>query len=271
MAKILDVKTLSQRDNRWKAQKLGNSNSSIGDYGCVLTSVAMFIQYVLKNDILPPDLNRMMTDNGGYDKDIWQWTALTKIYPEVRFDGRKDYYNVSADIPLIKSYIDKNLPVVVLLDFDRGKAGVQDHFVLVVGYTDNDLIINDPWYGDRIELRKRYGNQDPKVTLLGARLYSATSVSSPDWANGVKEVFVAEGYTYPETYPDVVKVLLNDHKALLETEGKFNELRHQIEELNNKITKLESEKQKLEKIMQPSREIAENFKKLLEQVNNYKE
>ena len=34
---------LSQQDPRWKSLPLGNSNLTIGSYGCALTSVAMYL------------------------------------------------------------------------------------------------------------------------------------------------------------------------------------------------------------------------------------
>lgn len=233
MKKIEGIKLISQRDQVHASKKLGNSSLTIGSDGCVLVSATMLVNKVLNLNETPVSLNQKMVDNGGYSGALWVWSALSKVFPQIIFDGRRDPIGVPADIVEIRGYIDRDIPVIIMVDFDRGKDGVQQHFVLVIGYTDNDLVVADPWYGDEVYLRARYGNQDPKVTVLGVRLYGTVAPLpvGTDWIAGVKAAFEAEGYVYPLAYPETVKILLEDHKRVFDLDKIISELRGQVSSL----------------------------------------
>jgi len=54
------LQPLGQRDPRWKNMKLGRTNLTIGDYGCLITSLAML------KGTTPDKINRLLTRNNGF-------------------------------------------------------------------------------------------------------------------------------------------------------------------------------------------------------------
>ena len=70
---------LIQNDLKWKNEKLGKSKYTIGDSGCVITSLCNCAN-LYGGDITPDELNRMLIDINGYTKDgDLYWNCAEKI------------------------------------------------------------------------------------------------------------------------------------------------------------------------------------------------
>ena len=54
------LQVLGQRDPRWKNMRIGNTNLTMGDYGCLVTSLAML------KGTTPDKVNRALTKNNGF-------------------------------------------------------------------------------------------------------------------------------------------------------------------------------------------------------------
>jgi len=174
----IKVERLSQRDWRWSWRRLGNSSSSIGGFGCYLTSLAMFMQakgfaYGV------PELNEKLKKMGGFSKDLIVPDGVLNILgPQWKFE-RKDWEKTKANINVIKELIDSGYPVITKVDFNPNTKNIEGHFVLVTGYVlENnkivDLIANDPWTGLEIEICKVYPYlklRTPETAVLGIRIY----------------------------------------------------------------------------------------------------
>ena len=130
------MENLSQRDSRWKDIKIGNSTSSIGNYGCTITAIAMLA------DTTPDVVNAFLTAVNGFsvDRIIWNKINETKLgltFPDM---GRQYAYNDVA----VREAIEKNSGCLVEVDFDGVVATPSDrHWVLYIG---NHQLI-DPWDG----------------------------------------------------------------------------------------------------------------------------
>lgn len=127
---------LSQRDSRWKDIKIGNSTSSIGNFGCTLTCIAML------SGTTPDVVNAFLTAVGGFlvDRIIWSKLNETKLgltFPDM---GRQYVYNDVA----VREAIEKNGGCLVEVDYDGVVSTPSDrHWVLYIG--NHNLI--DPWTG----------------------------------------------------------------------------------------------------------------------------
>jgi hypothetical protein len=130
------MENLSQRDARWKDIKIGNSTSSIGNYGCTITAIAMLA------GTTPDVVNAFLTAVNGFlvDRIIWSKLNETKLglhFPDM---GRQYIYNDVA----VREAIEKNGGCLVEVDYDGVVATPSDrHWVLYIG--NHNLI--DPWTG----------------------------------------------------------------------------------------------------------------------------
>lgn len=74
---------LSQNDTRWKNDKLGTSDSSIGGWGCALVSCCIAARYY-GHDILPNALD-ILLEPYYIDTNLMNWYGLTKIFSDITF------------------------------------------------------------------------------------------------------------------------------------------------------------------------------------------
>lgn len=156
---ILPIKPLSQRDPRWNKQRLGTVNgTTLGSHGCVVTSMAMLSSYY-NHPILPNQLDDILTDRSlYYDGNLFVNDSITKVFPDIKFDKVVWCETTPAPIAEIKKYLDAKKPVVVALI----NQGIR-HYVLAVGYEGNQIIVNDPWQGDTINIKDRWGDSASKI------------------------------------------------------------------------------------------------------------
>lgn len=171
----------SQRDVRWAGQRLGTvDGATLGKYGCYVTAQAMSAtNYGI--DVTPAHLDDTFTANmshpfsaGGYvDGDLCWDGMLSKVYPDIfNFVGVYHCENIVCDLNQLKEYDAYGKEAILEVDFDHNPGnGVQTHFIRLYAYNGGDLIIDDPWYGDRVKFSSRYG--DPRSTIQKAVFYTA--------------------------------------------------------------------------------------------------
>ena len=135
----------SQRDPRWAKEKLGESQLTVGRFGCTTTALSMLSSYFgcLR---LPSELAH---DVHNYTKGglvIWQNLTFDKM----KFAGREYQRNDEK----IREYL-KDSDKAVIFE-------VNDHSHWVVGVkptlVGNDYVIVDPWDGLKKTLKKSYRN-----------------------------------------------------------------------------------------------------------------
>lgn len=123
----------SQRDNRWKDEKIGNSNSSIGNYGCTITCIAMLAE------ITPSEVNKRLTGVNGFLYDLVIWTKIEEAIPWLKFEFRGWTYDNSK----VTQAIENNGACLVQVDWDGSPRTTRKHWVLFIG----DKKMQDPWTG----------------------------------------------------------------------------------------------------------------------------
>jgi hypothetical protein len=135
----LAVPSFRQGDDRWRHDRLGPSNDSMGAAGCAVTSTAMVLaSYGF--DVDPQRLNQFLTDHGGYTPQGWlYWESAAEYDPgKVR--------KVYEDLPsyeLIDDNLARGNPVIVRLRLPSGIT----HFVVIAGKEGFDYLTRDPGAG----------------------------------------------------------------------------------------------------------------------------
>ena len=137
---------LEQDEPRWSFVTLGNTNMTIGEYGCLVTSLSMLSYWY--GDYFRPDeiANKsLFTEQGWY-----LWKSGDGYLP---FDFKYRYY--SRDMTKIKSilYSEDNAVIV------RVSAYGAYHWLAVIGFDDisGQLIGADPLDGGPSFIEKEYG------------------------------------------------------------------------------------------------------------------
>ena len=166
-ATMLAIKPLSQRDTRWASHKLGYSYYTIGGYGCLITAISMILNWYGKSTD-PAQLNDALVRVGGFTGANLYWNAIAQVQPDVYLAKAIDCYYIPAPLHEIDALLADDVPVLVHVDFTPGGA-VDQHWVLIVGKSGDDYIINDPWTGEQGSFRTRYG--DPARWIFRIRAY----------------------------------------------------------------------------------------------------
>lgn len=117
------MKYYSQRDPKWANLKLGNSNSTIGRYGCFLTSLAMLAE-------IPPDqANEKLKKEGAFSKDL------------IISDKAADALGLEYSPPARSAHFVPYYDCIAEVDFNPATARKEQHFVVYL--TDGRIV--DPW------------------------------------------------------------------------------------------------------------------------------
>jgi len=95
---------------------------------------------------------------------LWQ-----KI-PNWENGGRFYCENTAAPMDKIKAKINSGYPVLLNVDL-VGNDNKPDHWVLGVEVQGDNIVVNDPWYGDRQLITKRYG-KSASVAILGGSYFN---------------------------------------------------------------------------------------------------
>lgn len=149
---INTIKYLSQQDPRWRDIKIGNSQYTVGNYGCALTCISMVSDYFgCFQDPGQLAVNPKVAPDGSVN-----WTTLD--FPNFSFryaDGNLFSSKFSPDNEMLKSYLDNNgkggdRACIIQLVITPYKNGTPfTHFLLGLWALPetNDIMVIDPWDG----------------------------------------------------------------------------------------------------------------------------
>jgi hypothetical protein len=174
MMQILDAPIYSQRDPQWSAEHYGLPQaaraSMIGAYGCGITCVAQKLT-LLGFATTPLQVQQRLAAQRGFRSGgTWNfidWSRVPIAFPQLKYLGRHD---VQGNGPAPQRIMDAiNLRVqlndftIIYVDAQRYQAGLQQHFVLVVGVMESGaLIVANPWSGQMQDLRP-YADTDAQA------------------------------------------------------------------------------------------------------------
>ena len=183
-----NIASISQHDEKWWRKHLGTSNVTIGTAGCLLCCSTIVCRFYGK-DTWPDELNERMKEVGGYwDGNMWVWTALSKIYPDIGHKETINCYNSSAPLDKIRKRLDEGHPVIVMTF-----VGKITHYVLIFGYDDKGFYTCDPNKGDVVLFTDRFG--DPARYIYKIDFYDGPlreenppeESQEPDSCKGLRE------------------------------------------------------------------------------------
>ena len=132
----------NQNDEKWSNDLLGNTKESLGNIGCLVSSIAMNLSYY--NIIIDPKkLNQKLQKIDGYTKDGWLiWDKLKDAtenrininFPKLSHKSIDELLLAKTPV-LAKIFIDKRIP----------------HWVLIVGKKEGKYLIYDPLKSDTLK------------------------------------------------------------------------------------------------------------------------
>lgn len=131
-----------QDDKRWETTKLGTSQDTIGQSGCLLTCFTMIAENCGHPEI-PPTLNRKFIDRGLYlNQCLLGAGTISTLYPDIVYGGDFAFNNDQ-----VKEWL-TNYNIIFKLDYDSNpNDGFQTHFVLL-DRVDTEIYLHDPIWGD---------------------------------------------------------------------------------------------------------------------------
>jgi len=252
----LPILPISQKDSRWGRKQLGTGAGTISNYGCLLTCHAMLLTYY-GHEFLPDVLNEVYKTKNVFDLgNLINFWAAANVFGDITADEFYCCYGTPCDLSKIDKHLEQRKPVIALVDFSP-TAGVQTHFVLIIGKADDGAYhICDPWHGDEQFFHARYG--DPARFIYGLRLYngqpkngasdedkisdltdSLTSCNE-DLAKKAKEVsgLTVELETQERDNKDLSSQLLEARSARDKTLWEKDQLEAKNKTLNEEIEKL---------------------------------
>lgn len=177
-------KAISQRDPRWKDEKLGfDTKVVIGTHGCALACLTMLVNGYGFNET-PSSMNRKLKDMGsgnGFVGSLIVWAGLTRAFPGILFRRIVVSRDQPASLGPINASLDAGQALVVEVD-QSPEPGLQNHWVVLYARQGNDYLMLDPWPqppdNGPVTLASRFGHgRDPRDYITAAVWYEAIGVS----------------------------------------------------------------------------------------------
>ncbi|MCS7024397.1 MAG: peptidoglycan-binding protein [Bryobacteraceae bacterium] len=142
------VPFFTQFDCAWGARNLGNANRTLAQAGCAISSIAMVLKFYGR-DMDPGKLDAYLDANQGYVGNCVVWDKAFKAgekagSPKLKVT-QSNYTNQQHFSEVLDTRLAKNWPTVAQVDYGTDNDTSGDHFVVVVGRSqDGYYIINDP-------------------------------------------------------------------------------------------------------------------------------
>lgn len=138
-----------QRGATWSSVRIGNTSSTIGDIGCLVTSVAILIQ---KAGVAPPTITpfnpgtfvEALNKNGGFDSGgNLQYAPINKVVPDFKYIGNVSLRNKTREekLALITQYFNQGYYLTVEV---KGATEGNQHWVAIIGIDGNNIKMVDP-------------------------------------------------------------------------------------------------------------------------------
>jgi hypothetical protein len=140
---MFKTQNLYQNDEKWKSIKLGNSNETIGSWGCLMTSATMMLNGIGYNET-PDSVNEKMKKAGGFQSALFIPSVMPLIWPNCAYRDMQPCENSPAPLSQIDAAVAAGKPVILQVDWNK-QAGIQTHFVLVKDKRGNDYVLYDPY------------------------------------------------------------------------------------------------------------------------------
>ena len=137
-----------QGDSTWSNIKIGNTNSTIGQIGCLVTSIAILIEKSGINTTISPfnpgTFVEALNKNNGFDSDgNLQYAAVSKAVPGFSYAGNVNLRGKSRSekIALITQYFNQGYFITAEV---KGATQGNQHWVAITGVDSVNVMMVDP-------------------------------------------------------------------------------------------------------------------------------
>lgn len=140
--------TWRQSGASWSNIRIGNTTSTIGQIGCLVTSIAIIIEKSeVENKLVPFNpgvfVEELNKNNGFDDKGNLQYSAISKVVPNFKYMDTVDLRNKSKNekFSIIKKYIEDGYYLTTEV---KGATAGNQHWVAITDVEGNNIYIVDP-------------------------------------------------------------------------------------------------------------------------------
>lgn len=140
-----NITFMLQDDTTWAKKKLGASQSTLGGSGCLLTCIAVSMNYLdSSNMCTPASVNDSLLVKDGLTKNgLVIWSKIQSTFSSFTYS----YSNSVTSDDITSDLQHGLLPIVGV-----GQNGIA-HWVLIIGSTNNDFVVMDPLNHDKTPTR----------------------------------------------------------------------------------------------------------------------
>ena len=137
-----------QSGQSWSSMKIGNTNSTLGQIGCLVTSIAILIEKsgcnTTINPFNPGTFLEALNNNNAFDSGgNLQYAGVTKAVPNFKYAGNVNLRDKSRSekLALITQYFNQGYYLTIEV---KGATPGNQHWVAIKGINGNNVIIVDP-------------------------------------------------------------------------------------------------------------------------------
>lgn len=148
-----------QAGQSWSNIRIGNTSSTIGNIGCLVTSIAILIEKSGVNTTIVPfnpgTFVETLNSNGGFDeKGNLYYAPINKVVPNFRYIGNVNLRGKTRaeKLELIKQYLNLGFHITIEV---KGATPGNQHWVAILGVDGNNVNIVDP-ASDKTDLWSAY-------------------------------------------------------------------------------------------------------------------
>lgn len=148
-----------QAGQSWSNIRIGNTSSTIGNIGCLVTSIAILIEKSGANTTIVPfnpgTFVEALNSNGGFDeKGNLYYAPINKVVPNFRYIGNVNLRGKTRAEKLesIKQYLNLGFHLTIEV---KGATPGNQHWVAILGVDGNNVNIVDP-ASDKTDLWSAY-------------------------------------------------------------------------------------------------------------------
>lgn len=245
--KIKLPKLFNQLDPQWKDKKFGTS-ATIGQYGCLVSCVAMICQYYGK-----VETPATLVDKVKFSGNLWIWKELERVYPDITYQGLINTPDplTKQQMDFIRGKIDEGYPVLLQIDSIPTTSKLDEHWVLAIDYNGDDFIIANPW-GGIVQPITSYGEKPQKIIYAYSWYKGKPVISKDNYYKGIDLNNLDSVKVCIDTWHDVAVNNLyikkeNHERIINEKEATIQNLNQQINQLNANLSQALKEKDELQK------------------------
>lgn len=143
-----EYETWRQMGQSWSNIKIGNTNSTLGQIGCLVTSISILIEKSGCNSTIKPfnpgTFLEALNANNAFDSNgNLQYAGVTRAVPNFKYVGNVNLRGKSRaeKLALITQYFNQGYYLTIEV---KGATPGNQHWVAITGINGNNVIIVDP-------------------------------------------------------------------------------------------------------------------------------